>query len=97
MEIGCRGGDAKNLREEYAVYGLPYWFMILIGILEVGFALVLIAGIWIPQLTLLSAIAIALHMLEAVTMHIRVRDPLKKSLPALSLFNQSVVVILFTA
>jgi len=96
METAYRGGNATNMREEFAVYGLPSWFMILIGILKVGLALTLIAGIWIRDLTLIGAIAIAVLMAGAVTMHLKVRDPLKKSLPALSLLLLCVMVILFS-
>jgi hypothetical protein len=96
METGYRGGDAKNIKEEFAVYGLPNWFMILTGTMKVGFALLLVAGIWIPHLTLISAIAIALLMAGAVSMHIRVKDPLKKSLPALSLLALSLAVVFLT-
>ena len=28
-----RGGDAKNMHEEFAAYGLPYWFMCVVGVL----------------------------------------------------------------
>jgi uncharacterized membrane protein YkgB len=96
METGYRGGNAKNMKEEFDIYGLPYWFMILVGILKVGFALLLIAGLWVPKLTLISSIAIAVLMLGALSMHIKVKDPLKKSLPALTLLLFSVVVIFFT-
>ncbi|MEI2677170.1 MAG: hypothetical protein V9G29_04520 [Burkholderiaceae bacterium] len=34
-----RGKDAKTLREEFAVYGLPFPVFCLIGILKVGLAL----------------------------------------------------------
>lgn len=95
-ETGYRGGDAKNMKEEFAVYGLPYWFMIGIGILKVGFAVLLIVGIWVPSLTLISAIAIAVLMAGALSMHIRVRDPFRKSLPALSLLVLSIVIILYS-
>lgn len=30
-----RGGDAKNMREEFAAYGLPPWFMWVIGSLKI--------------------------------------------------------------
>jgi len=96
METGYRGGNAKNMKEEFEVYGLPSWFMILIGILKVGFALLLIAGLWLPQLTLISAIAIAALMAGALSMHIKVKDPLKKSLPALTLLLLSAVVIFYS-
>jgi len=87
-----RGGDAKNIREEFAVYGLPYWFMITIGVLKVGFALFLIAGLWFPGLVPVASVGIVLLMAGAVSMHIRVKDPLKKSLPALSLLVLSLLV-----
>lgn len=36
-----RGSDAKTLREEFAAYGLSFWFMSVVGVLEVGLALAL--------------------------------------------------------
>ena len=30
-----RGGDAKTLRQEFAAYGLPFWFMCVVGVLKV--------------------------------------------------------------
>ena len=39
-----RGGDATNMREEFAAYGLPAWFMWAIGLLKVTLAIALIAG-----------------------------------------------------
>jgi uncharacterized membrane protein YphA (DoxX/SURF4 family) len=95
METAYRGGNAKNMKEEFAAYGLPSWFMILIGILKVGFALILLAGLWLPRMTLISAIAIAVLMAGAVSMHIKVKDPIKKFLPSLSLLLLSAIVIFF--
>jgi len=40
----CRGGDAQNMREEFAAYGLPPWFMWVIGIVKVTLAILLIAS-----------------------------------------------------
>jgi len=96
METAYRGGNAKNMKEEFAIYGLPSWFMVLIGILKVGFALLLIAGIWLPYIALISAIAIAVLMLGAIFMHMKVKDKLKKSLPAISLLILSLIVIIFS-
>jgi len=33
-----RGGEAKNMREEFASYGLPPWFMWVIGLIKVTLA-----------------------------------------------------------
>jgi uncharacterized membrane protein YphA (DoxX/SURF4 family) len=80
-----RGGDAKNLKEEFAVYGLPPWFMALVGVLKVGCAGALLAGIWFPALTRPAALGLGVLMLGAVAMHVKVGDPMKKSLPAFTI------------
>jgi len=87
-----RGGDAKNMREEFAVYGLSPGFMKVIGFLKVTLALCLIIGIWVHIVTRPAAIAVAVLMLGAVAMHIKVKDPLQRSLPALTLLILSIVV-----
>lgn len=80
-----RGGNAQSMREEFAVYGLPPWFMVLVGAFKVLLACLLIAGVWFPALTQFSAAALAGLMLGAVAMHFKVRDPLSKSIPASTL------------
>lgn len=90
-----RGGDARNMREEFATYGLPPWFMWVVGLLKVALALLLIVGLWVPPLTKPAAIAVAVLMLGAVAMHVKVADPLQKSLPAMSILVLSLVVIAF--
>ena len=87
-----RGGDAKNLREEFELYGLPGWVMAIVGFLKLLFATSLIVGIWFPVLTKPAAIGMTILMLGAIIMHFRVKDPIKKSLPALSLFVLCLVV-----
>ena len=82
---GYRGGDAGSMVEEFAAYGLPAWFAYVIGALKVGSALALIAGIWRPAVVLPAAALISILMLGALAMHARIRDPLKKFLPALGM------------
>lgn len=77
-----RGGNAKTLKEEFATYGLPEWFMYLIGALKIGSALALLAGFWIPALVMPAASIVVLLMLGALVMHFKVRDPMMKSMPA---------------
>jgi uncharacterized membrane protein YphA (DoxX/SURF4 family) len=91
---GYRGGDAKNLKEEFEVYGLPRWFMGVVGFFKILFAVMLIAGIWVPTLTKPAAVGMAVLMLGAVSMHIKVKDPIKKGVPATSLFVLCLVVAL---
>jgi len=80
-----RGGDASNMKEEFASYGLPSWCVYLIGFLKISSALGLIVGIFVPLLIVPSAILLALLMLGALAMHVKVSDPLKKMIPALSM------------
>jgi len=87
-----RGGDAQNMQEEFAVYGLPLWFMRVIGLMKVSFATLLLAGVWIPGVTLYGAVGMVALMTGAVAMHIKVKDPLRKSLPALSMLGLSIFV-----
>jgi hypothetical protein len=91
-----RGGSAKNMKEEFEVYGFPYWFMLLIGGLKLIFAVFLIVGIWLPLLTEIGGYGIAILMLGAVAMHFKVNDPIKKSLPAFTLLVLSLIAAFFT-
>lgn len=77
-----RAGTAKNMREEFAGYGLPLWSMWVVGGLKILFALSLLAGFWLPQLIGPAAIGMAILMIGALAMHIKVGDPWKKSAPA---------------
>ena len=87
-----RGGNASSMREEFAAYGLPEWFAYLIGILKIGSALALIVGIWLPVLVLPAAGLISVLMVGALSMHIKIHDPLKKSLPALGMLALSLAI-----
>lgn len=91
---GYRGGDAKNMREEFAAYGLPFWFMCVIGFFKISFALMLIAGIWYEPLVLPAATGMAVLMAGAVSMHIKVKDPPKKAMPATAVFILSILAAL---
>ena len=88
-----RGGTAANMLEEFAAYGLPVWSCYLVGFLKVISAFALLAGLIYPALVLPAAIVIALLMAGAVGMHLKVGDPFKKSLPALSVLVLSAIII----
>lgn len=94
-ETQWRGGNAGNLKEEFKAYGLPVWFMRTIGGLKITFAIGLLASIFLagyPTLETYSALGIAVLMLGAVSMHIKVRDPIKKALPAFTFLVLSVAI-----
>lgn len=92
-ETSFRGGNSKNLKEEFKFYGLPNWFFILIGIIKVSLAILLIIGVWFEKLTFYSTIGIAILMIGALLMHLKVNDPIKKSLPAISILLMLISII----
>jgi hypothetical protein len=89
-----RGRDARTLREEFAAYGLPFWFMCVIGVLKVGLALALLTSLWIPGWTQPAAVGMATLMLGAFVMHLKVKDPIQKALPSIAVFAMSVAIAL---
>ena len=89
-----RGGEASNMKEEFAAYQLPSWFMYLVGFLKVLFGIFLILSIWYPSFEDIGAYGIAILMAGAVSMHLRIADPLKKSFPALSFLVLALIVAL---
>jgi hypothetical protein len=89
-----RGGGARNLREEFPAYGLPPATMYLIGAIKILLALALIAGIWFPVLIRPAAIGMGLMMLGAVAMHLKIKDPVQKSLPAAGIALLCVLIVL---
>ncbi|MDA7566268.1 DoxX family protein [Flavobacteriaceae bacterium] len=86
-----RGGNATNLLEEFTVYGLEDYFLI-IGVVKVSLAIVLILSLYFSKLRLFASLGIAIMMLVAVYMHMSVGDELIKSLPASSLLISSLLI-----
>jgi uncharacterized membrane protein YphA (DoxX/SURF4 family) len=89
-----RGANATNMREEFAAYGLPAWMVVVVGVLKVGAAIALIAGIWYRVLVLPAALLIVVLMLGALAMHVKIHDPLRKSAPAAGMLALAVVIVL---
>ncbi|WP_420319145.1 DoxX family protein [Ekhidna sp.] len=89
-----RGGSASNIKEEFEVYGLPSWFMVVIGSVKVLLSIGLIASIWYPSLEMITSLGIAALMTGAVSMHFKIGDPIKKVFPAALFLLLSVIVYL---
>ncbi|NNL02757.1 MAG: DoxX family protein [Eudoraea sp.] len=90
-----RAGNASSMKEEFKAYGLSGTVMYLIGGLKVLSAILLVASIWLPNLATPAAAGIAVLMLGAIIMHLKVKDPIKKSFPALSFLVLSLLIIYF--
>ncbi len=87
-----RGRNAKTLREEFAVYGLPFPVFCFIGFLKVGCALALLTSIWIPGLAQPAALGMGTLMLGAFVMHLKVKDPFSKALPSLAVLAMCLAI-----
>ena len=91
-----RGGDAKNMKEEFIAYGLPIWLMYFVGAMKIAIAVMLVISFWVEQLLFYNLIALASLMIAALMMHVKVKDPIKKSYPALSILFMIALIMYFT-
>ncbi len=86
-DTGYRGGDAKNMREEFEEYGLSETTMYAVGATKVGLATAMLVGLFVPKVTRPASAGLAALMLGAIGMHIKVNDPVKRALPAIGVFT----------
>lgn len=89
-----RAGDASNMKEEFAAYGLPESAMWMVCVVKVAAAVSLLIGLSVPQLVFPSAAILAILMLVAIAMHVKVKDPAIKSLPALAVLLLCLFLVL---
>lgn len=89
-----RGAHSHSLKDEFTAYGLPTWSFYLIGFLKISSAILLLLGLWMPFLVFPAALLVSLLMIGAILMHIKVRDPLQKVLPALVMLLFSLAICL---
>ncbi len=90
-----RGEGAANMREEFAAYGLPVWAMWLIGGMKITLAVGLLVGLWLPALVVPCGVGMAILMIGAVAMHVKVGDKPARAVPALVMLALSVLVVAF--
>ena len=92
-----RGGNANNMTEEFKNYGLPSTFMYGVGLFKVLLALFLIVSVFIgdtlDQYVYVGLVFLSFVMVGSILMHFRVKDPLKKSMPAILMIIMSVIVL----
>lgn len=92
-----RGGAARSMPEEFAVYGLPQWSVWMIGGAKIISAFCLLLGIWLPALVVPAAALVIVLMIGAVVMHVKVNDPAAKAVPAGAMMALTVWVVLANA
>lgn len=94
-ETSYRAAGARNLKEEFAVYRLPVWALYAVGAAKLLLATALLAGLWMSELVVPAASAMAALMVVAVVMHLRVQgDSLMRAVPAAVMLLLSLCVAL---
>lgn len=95
MDTSFRGKEAKNLLEEFKVYGYPTWVFKLVGAVKTSMASSLILTIIYPMkiLTLIGASGMFFLMTVALISHAKVKDPFTKYIPALSMWTLSSFIL----
>ena len=89
-----RGGNARTMKEEFAVYGLPQQALYIVGGLKLIAAALFIIGIWLPLVIAPTAAVVGILMIGAIFMHLKVRDPMIRFVPAASVFLLCLFVFL---
>jgi hypothetical protein len=87
-----RGGSATTMEEEFLAYGLSRQVMHGVRLAKLLSATAVLLGIWYPLSARVGAVCMVLLMAAAVFMHVKIHDPLKKSLPAAFVLLLSLLV-----
>ena len=91
-ETPYRGGDAKNMIEEFAAYGLDLNTMYLIGSLKIIASLGLIIGLLKTKISVYSSLLMAILMIGAIYFHFKISDPAIKYFPSALMLTCSVFI-----
>ena len=93
QETIYRGGDALNMIQEFAVYGLSETTAYIIGALKVLSATGLLVGFFYKKSIVPCASIMAALMCGAIVMHFRVDDEAIKFLPAGLMLISSLMIV----
>ena len=89
-----RGCNSKNMIEEFAEYGLSKWMLYLVGSMKILIAVLIIYSIFNEDILFYISSILAVLMIGAIFMHMRIKDPIYKSIPALSILLIITIFIL---
>ena len=95
-----RGGNAKNLKEEFKEYGFNAFFMYIVGAIKIVISLLLILSCFSEYVNILDSAVfsgsaiMSLIMVGAILMHLKVNDPFKKSVPAITMLTLYSIIFL---
>ena len=88
-----RGAGSASLKEEFEAYGLSIGIMKTVGTVKILLSLLIIASLFYKPLENISVTGMAVMMLGAIAMHIKIKDHIKRSFPALFFLILSLAVL----
>ncbi|WP_141500641.1 DoxX family protein [Paenibacillus luteus] len=91
--IGKVSGTKMHV-DHFNQWGLPQWFRVVTGLVELIGAAALIVGIWEPSWAAAGSLLLGVTMIGAILVHVRMKDNMKESAASIVLFVLSVVIFL---
>ena len=91
-ETPYRGGDAKNMIEEFAEYGLNTNIMYLVGFLKIVASIGLIIGLLKTKISIYSSLLMSILMIGAIYFHFKISDPAIKYFPSVLMLLCSIFI-----
>ena len=91
-ETPYRGGNSKNMIEEFATYGLDLNIMYLVGTLKIVASVGLIIGLLKPKISIYSSLLMSVLMIGAIYFHYKISDPAIKYFPSILMFLCSIFI-----
>ncbi|MFC5471045.1 DoxX family protein [Cohnella suwonensis] len=83
--------------EGFKKWGLPQWFRVFTGLVEIVGAAGLIVGYWEPSWAALAGLGLGVTMVVAMLVHVRIKDSMKETMPSILLAILSLVVFAIQA
>lgn len=82
----------NQVKVEFEIFGLSKVTRNTVGLTKLSISLLLIIGLWIPQISPLSSLSMGLFMISAQYFHWRNNNSIIKKLPSLVLFILCLVI-----
>ncbi|MFC2947004.1 DoxX family protein [Virgibacillus sediminis] len=94
MAGGFKIAGANALIDQFDHLKLPQWFRVVTGWVEIGIALLLIIGFWIPSSAIAGAILFIIVGIGGILSHISAKDGVKDNIPISALTAMAIIFLI---